>query len=527
MYRLLVADDEQIVIDSIRFIVEKHFETSLIVEGATNGKEAIEKVETFKPDIVFIDIHMPIIDGIAAIKEIRKRHSDIVFVILTAYNYFSYAQEAVNLKVLDYLLKPINKSKVVENLDKAIKLVEGKIQNLQNELEMKEKFDKIVAYLEHEFIYSSLLENEPYNNLAFYQETFNLNLEYGYVMVLNVEGKEINQKEENIHNSIIRHEMYHIFRGTLKSLADCLVGAVTLNRIIAFITIDQGQEEYETRNRAINLAEEIKKELKKKVNIPYSIGIGRVYDIEHFIKSYEEADKAIKLSHDEKITHISDKLLEVKELDFYPLNKEKVLIDKIIAGDELSVKLLFEEIFEWMRNNYHDVLQIQTRLNELSIVILRSLSYHGVGNTTEEQKTFMGICENNDLAIIKLDYLGNLLRITTSVKALRTKKMNKIIDKVTDYIQTNYAKDITLNDAAQEVNMSYHYFSKFFKDETGQNFTDYLMNIRIGKAKELLKSNQYSVKELCYMVGYKDPNYFSKIFKKYTGLAPTEYRDLI
>lgn len=524
MYRLLVADDEQIVLDSMRFIVEKHFAGKIMLEGASTGKEAIEKMEAFKPDIVFMDIHMPVIDGIEAIKEIRKRHKETIFIILTAYDYFTYAQEALNLNVLDYLLKPINKTKVVENISKAINILEEKMLSLQTELERREKFDRIVSYLENEFIYSSLLENEPYYNLNFYQDTFNLGLKYGYVMILNVENKEVGPKEENMDTSILKHEIYTIFRVRLKSLVKCLVGAVTLNRVIAYIPVREDEDEYSIRNRALAMAEEIKKELSVKVRIPYSIGIGRAYNIENFTKSYEEADRAMKLCGP-CIAHISDKILVSSSVDLYPLNKEKLLIDKILAGDEAGAKLLFEEIFDWMHYNYKDISKVKIRLYELSIVVLRALSYQGLEDITNEQKTFMSIGENDDSNILKIDYQKNLGRLTSHMKNLQTKKANKLIGKVTKYVLENYAKDITLDDAAKEINMSYHYFSKFFKEETGQNFSDYLINIRIAKAKELLKDDSYSIKEICCLVGYKDPNYFSKIFKKCTGVTPTEFRE--
>jgi two-component system, response regulator YesN len=96
--------------------------------------------------------------------------------------------------------------------------------------------------------------------------------------------------------------------------------------------------------------------------------------------------------------------------------------------------------------------------------------------------------------------------------------------KAKEYIDEHFAEAITLEEAAEHVGLSPYYFSKLFKDRFGITFIDYITEIRIKRAKELMENPDVSVKEVCYTVGYKDPNYFSRVFKKYTGLTPSEYR---
>lgn len=104
--------------------------------------------------------------------------------------------------------------------------------------------------------------------------------------------------------------------------------------------------------------------------------------------------------------------------------------------------------------------------------------------------------------------------------------MNSIIEKANQYIEDHYKEEISLEDVAKEVNLSSYYFSRFYKEETGINFTDKLSNVRIEKAKELLKDKNLSIKDVCFMVGYMEPNYFSKIFKKVTGYTASDYKRL-
>ncbi len=108
----------------------------------------------------------------------------------------------------------------------------------------------------------------------------------------------------------------------------------------------------------------------------------------------------------------------------------------------------------------------------------------------------------------------------------RQNKVNSIIEKANKYIEENYNKDLPLEEVAREVNLSPYYFSRFYKEESGINFSDKLVNVRMEKAKELLRKEEYSVKDVCYMVGYMEPNYFSKIFKKVTGVTASEYKKM-
>ncbi len=102
---------------------------------------------------------------------------------------------------------------------------------------------------------------------------------------------------------------------------------------------------------------------------------------------------------------------------------------------------------------------------------------------------------------------------------------NQLVVKAQTYIQENFQKDLSLDEVSRQLDLSPYYFSKLFKEETGCNFVEYVTELRITKAKELLKQEDRSMKEICASVGYGDPNYFSRIFKKHVGVTPTEYRD--
>ena len=148
MIKLLIVDDEYIVIESVKFIIENHVKDVEVVGTANTGREAIEKALYLKPDVIFMDIRMPGINGIDAIRQIKNSINEVFFVIVTAYEYFNYAKEAVNLGVYEYLLKPINKNKVIETLNNIQEIIISRRQAVQREMFLKEKINKILPLME-------------------------------------------------------------------------------------------------------------------------------------------------------------------------------------------------------------------------------------------------------------------------------------------------------------------------------------------------------------------------------------------
>ncbi|MBP3814818.1 MAG: helix-turn-helix transcriptional regulator, partial [Butyrivibrio sp.] len=122
-------------------------------------------------------------------------------------------------------------------------------------------------------------------------------------------------------------------------------------------------------------------------------------------------------------------------------------------------------------------------------------------------------------------FMGKLQTACSDVVSKREERSNDIIRTAMEYINDNYSKEISLDEVSRQVNISPYYFSKIFKEESGLNFIEYLTNVRIDKAKELLSGTDMSIKEVCATCGYTDPNYFSRSFKKNVGVTPTEFKE--
>ncbi len=531
MYKLLIADDEQIVIDSLSFIVNKSFSSVFTIESARSGREAIEKAERLIPDIIFMDINMPGINGIEAIRELRSKLRDCIFIILTAFDQFDFAKDALKLGVSEYLLKPVNREKIISTLQKSIDDIEKERSKRKKELDLKEKLENILPVLENGFIYSMLFLDDNDSELKNYKNIFEIEEDGGYIMTIEfAQTNESGHMVNRIGLSIKSQSFYPYLRDILKGRCRCFIGPAILNRIIVYIPAWTQADEYVRRLEAVNIADYIYSQLSQKVDADFYVGIGRAYrDFENINRSYEESLKAIRFLHETGFIHIMDIPTE-KELPIekYPVSKEKLLLEKAALGETEACLQAFSHIFEWLQIEYYgSVKKIKAKLLELMILVSRLAYDYNVSQNMETIDLISDFQSLDTIPDLKLWCLQIIETVTRSISESREKKTNSLIHKAINFIKDNFKKDITLEDVSKEVNISPHYFSKLFKDEMGENFIDYLTTLRINTAKEIMKSSLMSVKEICYEIGYGDPNYFSRIFKKVVGVTPTEYRDSI
>lgn len=526
MMKLLIADDEYLVTDSLKYIVERYVNDVEVVGTARSGREAIEKTMEHKPDIVFMDIHMPGIDGIEAIKQIKGAGLDVTFVIITAYEYFSYAREAINLGVHDYLLKPINRNKVVETLEGICREITSRREAVQREMQLKEKMNKVIPHLEGQFIYSRLFDGNTVKDVEFYEEVFGMKIGYGYVMMAVVEENEEGSKIESISDSLDRQRFYEIFCHEIKTMCSCLVGPPLLDKVSAYIPVDEGEDTYKVRNDSVDMSEKLTERINRSVSIRYRIGIGRCYDIDNFSKSCKEAGIASTMKGLGYTVHYEDIMAMDSNPDMYPESQEKELVRRLIAVDAKGAEDSFETIFLWLTMNYKgDMDKIKSRLIELFFQIKRSLPYYSENENSLARGFLNSILKMQDLRELKAVCSTQLEQVISDMREQRESEINSLGQKVRKYLAENYHRDIGMDDAAKETNLSYHYFSKFFKDSMGKSFVEYLTELRVEKSRELLRETNDSIKEICYKIGYSDPNYYCKIFKKVTGMTPTEFRE--
>ncbi|MCX7903543.1 MAG: response regulator [Caloramator sp.] len=524
MLKVLIVDDEYLVLDALKIIISKNFDDVKVIGTASSGREAIEKAIELKPDVIFMDIHMPGIDGIEAIRQIKAANSDIFFVILTAYEYFDYAKEALNLGVFEYLLKPINKSKVIETINKLYSAIENKRRNFLIEVELKDRINKIIPFLEAQFVSYKMFNVGTLNEVQFYEGIFNMELKHGYAMCILFSDFDDRVKVESLKERQEKQNFYDLLKIKLKGLTDCLIGRPLSDRIIAFIPVNEGENSKDIRDKSIDIGRRLEDKLKSLTNLKFKIGIGRVYDLEGFPRSCSEAYLAAATKNNDTVIHYEFIQLNLSVSQGYD-DLENLFLNSIITGNFNEAHEIFKKIFVWLNSIYfEDCDKIKAKLIELIFLIERSISQRIDNFDDIKQKAILSLLKTSNAIELRMQFLQFISDIAFYVQNSKNGNVDGIVSKVLEYINKNYHQDISLHDIAKSVNLSYHYLSKIFKEKIGKGFIEYLTELRIEKSMQLLINDNLSIKEICQQIGYSDPNYYCKAFKRVTGMTPTEYR---
>ncbi len=528
MYKIMLADDEGIVINSLRFIIEKNFVGSCVVEHATTGRSVIELAEKFKPDIAIMDIQMPGINGIEAMKEIRKTNSSVVFIVMTAYDKFNYAKEAINLGVLEYLTKPVNHTVIVKVLQKAMDIIEEDRKKRSNDLMIREKLEIVVPIIESDFIYAAISGDDLTRNESNFRNLLGVNEQYGMMLVMEFgDSIEDGILTNPVGVSVKAQSFYPIIRENLKEDFVCIVGPIMVNKIVVFLPCDKPQLEYDDRTLLIEKLRKLIRELSMKLEVQFKVGIGSVTPLRHLSESYKEA-LSVSRNSKGRVVHVKDLPIGCEYEEDYPIDIEKALFEQIEKGNLEGTKTETNRFFDWMIEHYSDC-EMDIKLKVLEFILFaeqRAFLSGGMTYYFRYRKDYLPtLIQLDSYDQLRKWFLDKILEACRNIINKREEQTSGMIAKAKVFIEENFGRDISLDDVSRSVDISPYYFSKLFKEETGENFIEYLTNVRIDRAKQLLINKEISIKSICAATGYSDPNYFSRIFKKQVGLTPTEYRE--
>lgn len=528
MIKLLLADDEGIVLESLQRIVEKNFGDSWEVRTAKTGRGVIELAEEFRPDIAMLDIQMPGINGIEAIEEIKVFCPRTCFIIMSAYDTFDYAKKAMSLGVMEFITKPANSSRIVSVLEAALEKVKKQQRQWEKSLEYKEKLEAVVPIIESGMIYSILFQDNYSGDTERFRELLDIPGEYGMILVIEVGDAIENRKMTNVVGmSVKAQKFYDEFRQIVKEFFAATVGPVMANKIVVFVPADSPKKEYNERVKIIEKTDHMIQKLISRIELQFRAGVGSIRPVDDIYSSYQEACLALK-KVEGTVMHFKDLVAVQNVEENYLLETENAMFAALRKGDVAKSLEEAAHFFEWMQKN--DTASMDdVRLKVLELVLCAErigfregrMSYH-FRDRTHYLATVNGFRTMEELQNWFLDHIKTVVEL---IHAKAGEKYSDIVANARKYMEENFQKDISLDEVSRVANVSPYYFSKIFKEETGETFVEYLTGLRMAHAKNLLKQRDKSIKQICMESGYSDPNYFSRIFKKTVGVTPSEYRE--
>lgn len=528
MYKIMLADDEGIVIDSLQFILKKEFGDECVIESAKTGRSVIELAETFRPDIAIMDIQMPGINGIEAMREIRQTNSSTIFIIMSAYDKFDYAKEAINLGVLEYMNKPIDRVKIADVVRRAMRQIDKEREKRSQDLMIREKMETVVPIIENGLVQNLLFQEFFEEDIDNFKKLLGIEEDHGYMMAIVFGDEQEGSRMTNAVGTSVRlQNRTREIREIVKNYFPGIVGSVMANKIAVFVPSREDHFEYNERIELIEKARVMVRKLRQRFDVAFRAGFGSVRELSDAMESYNEALDSLA-STTGTVAHVDDLPIGCDYEENYPVDTERSLFDCLEKGDLNGVIAAANRFFDWMVENYAE-FPMDVKLKAMEFVLWgEHIAYSNAGRVYQfrSRKDYLpDILSFDNYEQLRKWYTDKLTASCKNIKMRKEEQSSSVIDKAKDYILARYNKDISLDDVSREVDISPYYFSKIFKEETGENFIEYVTNIRINKAKELLQSSEFSMKEICAEVGYSDPNYFSRTFKKHVGVTPTEYKE--
>ncbi len=517
MYKVLVVDDEQIVCDAVRFIVSKREDNLVVCGAASSGREAIELTKVLMPDIIIMDIRMPGINGIDAIKEIKHGFPDMKFIIISAYEQFEFAKQAVQLGVKEYILKPINRVKLNQILDQLIDELESEQEQKVRDLETMERLYNMLPFLETGFIYSILTNSEAQGDMKKVIHLLDVTCDFGYLMVFQFHISDSHRQLDVFNTHLNLHEKSDLIREIIKYKCPAIVGPLMINKMVIFIPCKAANNDYDSRVASLTLAECLQSKIEEVLKINCSIGVSSVVGLAELYYAYGQANKAVCKTTDSEIFHIAD-LYEDHEWSRQKLKLQNQLMEALTQGR-------LEKALKYFDALYARIGEQKDSVFELVVLIFRIA--HDEQIEENELLDFTSYLDELNAMDLKSDWyqwiIARMKYIATQIQDKKDHKCSVIVERTKGILKSNYTEELTLEGVARIQNISPQYLSKLFKEETSFTFVEFLTRLRIELAHQLMVESDLSIKEICYKVGYSDPNYFSRLFRKQTGLMPKTF----
>ncbi len=495
MYKILVVEDEEILRNSIRHSILSYNLDFSTVDVATNGSHALQILKNDLPDIILSDIRMPSMSGLDLAKHVKEYFPSIHFVLFSAYNDFAYAQEAIGYGVKAYLSKPLKDMELKRTLERII----IEIKNSSNNEEKQNNLKKIIHGADIEKIRAiapKLSSHSYFRAVVCVFKNKNLSNTETYTSLTN------SFCSKNSIPFLWYYDNIVLFLATMSPL--------TMKKTLAMIN---------SYICSPYLTNEI------------VVGIGDQYtSVDRFQTSYNQAVFAASCyyfsTYSRIIFHQSLHKHDYSALDDDILN---TIVSKIIKStflyDKQSVLKSSNSFFNNISSRgAFSIDHIQTKCLEILFEISHQLRDRGFDtNILNKNKTIEEIKNNDNIKQLQQWFEETMNNIIKKMTEHQTCKID-LITEAQKYIENHYFDRLTLEHVAEHIHISPVYFSAAFKKKLKINFTEYVNNVRIRVAKNMLLDPSIRIKDIYCKIGFSDYSYFCRVFKKKTGISPKKYR---
>ncbi|MGI2294630.1 response regulator transcription factor [Paenibacillus sp. GXUN7292] len=494
--KLLIVEDQMLFRKGLMKMLEQNSLGWTVVGEAENGQHAIEMLDELRPDLILTDIRMPLLDGIGLAEYIYKHKKEIAVIILTGYEDFKYAQSALKFGAIDFLLKPCNEQVLKEVLQRAYdhfrEAALAKARHLTERHAMEEH------------VLRSILLRLPCDE----QLVARVREAYGsyqiFMLQVNDYFPEARQYKEN-DLELLQFALFNI-------VSELSEQSCSHYRLIS-LEFDQFALLLETVNDEPQaLSEAIFAAVGQYLGLAVTIYQGG---------AMKEVAYQLPVSAPVELSSAPHTINQAKIKEMHTR-----LATGIMFGNIGEIKSQLQDILSKLAKKPVESAKVD------ALIFAKALQQTYKGFLTEENGQLdMGLQMNRLQAASTSDQLLQWAeelakQFIACFQTWQANMNNNVIDKTLNYIEHNYMETCGLSTVAEMFHMSVTYFSKLFKKETGETYTNYLTKVRMEKAKLLLCNTDMKMFEIASAVGFNDPNYFTNVFNRTQNVSPTEFRRL-
>lgn len=561
MIKVFLVEDEYAIREGIKKSVDWEKNGFELVGEAGDGEMAFPKILKTKPDILITDIRMPFMDGLELATLVKKELSDIKIVVLSGYDDFNYAKQAISIGVEEYILKPVSGENLLKELGKIAESIKAHRQEEQAREKYLQDMEEIRALERQKFIHDMIDGKISMQESLEQGRELGIDITATYYSIVLFQAflKDREDSDVNAYSGV-NEEILKRIKEEFADL-DNVYLYEQVGDVLCFLEKSDTLEEMGTNiNRGIGRITDIMKDFEDWI---YFISCGksveRIRDVNNsyrdasrrFADRYMLDESCIILGNDDTpqrqrkiretieaekkdsaqdmdLGNIDIRRLDISGIDFKMLS-QKTILHFLRSGTLSEVGDLVNEYFNSIGEDamgsimFRQYILMESLLSGLTFLDSMGVGRDKASDILGELKDPIKFVENLDSS---KEYIRLLLNSMIEYRnQISDKKYLEIIEKAKKFIQDEYRnEDMSLQLVASNVNVSSNHFSAIFRKETGETFIDYLTRVRMENAKELLTCTSMKTSEIGFEVGYRDPHYFSYIFKKTIGMSPKEYR---
>lgn len=530
--KMLIVDDEIKICKLIEKLIDfEKFDIDLI-GMVHDGMDAIEIIEKEKPDIIFTDIRMPGLDGLELIKRCKTLVVETRFVIISGYRHFDYALRAIKYGVDDYLLKPINKIDLNSMLKRIIESIYAEENQLKEHTEIEDELKKSMMILRKHIVNQIILKDNYAikDEIKELKEAYQIDLSDGFFQVVNFKISGLNKK------TVLNNYKAHIL-DQLKTLLELefqkpCKDFMVLNKGDVIVSIlNYHESEMIDEDFFYKLLDKGDQLLSCFGDVKLYIAVGSM--------EKEFSEVSVSLANAELLTDYQ-KLYPKSRILLYSKKKYQqkvsiwqesieVALKKIIIKEDINQlkHWFFNQFFLLKESNSKQLILLRQQFEQMVQVICRvskDVDLCPIDGDEQMYNLYQVMNETDSLEDIRDFFIEVATDYFEEMNDYRLNKEERPIQLVKAYVEKHFKEQISLDELSRVVNLNPNYLSSLFKKATDQTITNFLIEIRIDKAKELLKQTNSNISEIAYNVGYSDAKYFSKLFRRKVGIKPNEYR---